>query len=166
MAGEPTITVVGNATGDAELKALPSGAMLCSWTLASTPRVKKGDAWEDGEATFYRCTAWRQLAESAAETITRGMRLVVHGKLKTRSYETAAGEKRLSVELDVEDVGPSLMWATAVVTKASRNGGGGGGARAGESGFRKSGGGTRPADDPWGSVPPPSGPSDDEDIPF
>lgn len=141
MAGEPTITICGNATGDAELKFLGSGAALCSWTVACTPRVKKGDEWADSDTVFYRCTAWRQLAESAAETITRGMRVLVHGRLKVRPYEKD-GEKRLSVEIDVEHVGPELRYATASVKKVGRSSE------------------APPADDPWGSAPAPGGDSE------
>lgn len=122
MAGEPDVVVCGNATADAELKYLSSGVALCSWTVAATPRVKQGDQWTDGETVFYRCTAWRQLAEQAAETITKGMRLLVHGRLKVRGYEKD-GEKRTSIEIDVEHVGPELRYATATVAKVSRQGG-------------------------------------------
>jgi single-strand DNA-binding protein len=149
MSGEPVITVVGNAAGDAEMKFLPSGVALCSFTVVSTPRVKQGDSWVDGEPTFYRCTAWRQLAESAGETITRGMRLIVQGRLTTRSYETSAGEKRLSVELDVDAVGPELRYATAKVNKVSR----GSGAPASSA-----------TADPWAGTPVAA--ADDEDSPF
>lgn len=133
------LTICGNTTADAEIKYLPSGVALASWTVACTPRVKKGETWEDGETAFYRCTAWRQMAESVAETITRGMRVLVYGKLRIRTYDKD-GEKRTSVEIDVEHVGPDLRYATATVNKVSRGGGGGGG-NAG------------PSDDPWGSAP-------------
>lgn len=122
MSGEPPITVCGNVTADSELKFLPSGVALCSWTLACTPRVKKGDAWEDGETVFYRCTAWRQQAENCAEVITRGTRVLVHGRLKVRGYEKD-GQKRQSIEIDVEHVGPELRYATAKVNKVQRSGG-------------------------------------------
>lgn len=178
MAGEGQITVVGNATAEADLKFTPSGAAVCNWTLACTPRVKDGDDWRDGETTFYRCAAWRQLGESAAETITKGMRLLVHGRLRTRQWETQEGEKRLSVELDVDHVGPELRFATARVQKVSRgqNGGQGGswgqqgGNGGGESEFRRSGGGTKDSgqggyDDPSGSAPP-AGKNDEDEPPF
>lgn len=149
MAGEPDLVICGNATADAELKYLPSGVALCSWTVASTPRVKDRDSWRDGETVFYRCTAWRQLAESAAETITRGMRLLVHGKLKVRSYEKD-GEKRTSIEIDVENVGPELRYATASVKKVGRS-------------SEQTG---SPADDPWGSAPAASQQAGDDSPPF
>lgn len=150
MAGEPTIAVCGNATADAEIRYLSSGAGVASWTLACTPRVKKGDEWSDGETVYYRCSAWRQLGENCVETITRGMRLVVVGRLKVRSYEKD-GEKRTSIELDVDHVGPDLRNATATVRKVSR-------------GSDSGGSGAAPADDPWGS-PAPAATSDDSDEP-
>lgn len=155
MSGEPIVTIVGNATADAQLRYTGAGAAVASFTVAQTPRTKKGDEWVDGNPTFYRCSAWRQLAEGCAETITRGMRLVVHGRLTTREYEKD-GQTRMSVELDVEAVGPDLRYATASVQKANRSDGGS--APHGRSG---SGGGA-PADDPWGDVPPPG----DSDAPF
>lgn len=122
MANEPMITVIGNATEDAQLRFTPNGVGVASWTVAVTPRTKQGDTWSDGESTFYRCSAWRQLAEPCAETIKRGMRLIVHGRLTTRSYDKD-GQTRISIELDVEGVGPDLRFATAAVTKSSGNGG-------------------------------------------
>jgi len=124
MANEPILTIVGNATADAEMRVLNSGAEVATFTVAVTPRVKDGDSWVDGEATFYRCSAWRQHAEPVAETVTRGMRLIVQGRLKTRSYEKD-GQTRTSIELDVDAVGPELRYAKATVTKIDRNGGGG-----------------------------------------
>lgn len=121
MANEPMIYLVGNATGDAELRFLSSGVGVASFSVAVTPRVKDGDNWADGETTYYRCSAWRQMAEAVGETVTKGMRLVVHGRLKTRTWEKD-GEKRLSLEVDVEEVGPSLRYATATVTKVARDG--------------------------------------------
>lgn len=122
MAGEPMITVCGNATSDVDLKFLPSGAAVASWTLACTPRVKKDDQWLDGDTVFYRCSAWRQHAENCAETITKGSRILVHGKLKVRKYEKD-GQERTSVEIDVEHVGPELRYATAKINKVGRTGG-------------------------------------------
>lgn len=122
MAGEPTVTVVGNATNDPDLKYLPSGAAVASWTLACTPRVKKEDQWLDGETVFYRCSVWRQHAENVVETITKGSRVLVHGKLKVRKYEKD-GQERQSIEIDVEHVGPELRYATAKISKISRQGG-------------------------------------------
>lgn len=121
MAGEPLITVVGNATEDPSLRFLPSGAGVASWTLACTPRVKKGEEWIDGDTIFYRCSCWRQQAENVVETITKGSRVLVHGKLKVRAYEKD-GQQRQSIEIDVEHVGPELRYATAKVAKVQRNG--------------------------------------------
>jgi single-strand DNA-binding protein len=143
MAGETPITVIGNLTADPELRFTPSGAAVANFTVASTPRTfdKQSNEWKDGEALFLNCSVWRQAAENAAESLTRGMRVIVSGRLKARSYETREGEKRTVFEIDVDEVGPSLKYATAKVTKTTRSGGQGGG------GF--SGGG----DDPWASSP-------------
>jgi len=166
MAGETVITVVGNLTDDPELRFTPSGAAVASFTVASTPRSfdKNTNEWKDGDALFLRCSIWRQAAENVAESLTKGMRVVVQGRLRQRSYETREGEKRTVVELDVEEVGPSLKYATAKVTKASRGSGGGGfgggdsrgdwsggsgggGSRGG--GQQSGGGGNAPQEDPW-----------------
>jgi single-strand DNA-binding protein len=142
MAGETPITVVGNLTADPELRFTPSGAAVANFTVASTPRTldKQSNEWKDGETMFLNCSVWRQAAENAAESLQRGMRVIVQGRLKARSYETREGEKRTVFEIDVDEVGPSLKYATAKVTKTTRSGGQGGG-----GGF--SGGG----DDPWAS---------------
>ena len=128
MAGETVVTVVGNLTADPELKFTPSGAAVANFTVASTPRNydKGSNAWVDGDALFMRCSVWRQAAENVAESLSRGDRVMVQGRLKQRSYETAQGEKRTVVELEVEDVGPALKYATAKVTRISRDGGQGG----------------------------------------
>jgi single-strand DNA-binding protein len=141
MAGETVITVVGNLVDDPELRFTPSGAAVANFRIASTPRTfdRQSNEWKDGEALFLSCSVWRQAAENVAESLQKGMRVVVQGRLKQRSYETREGEKRTVVELDVEEVGPSLKYATAKVTRASRGGGGGG----------YGGGG----DDPWASSP-------------
>src|SRR5258708_2099075 len=138
MAGETVITVVGNLTDDPELRFTPSGAAVASFTVASTPRTfdKNSNEWKDGDALFLRCSIWRQAAENVAESLTKGMRVVVQGRLRQRSYETREGENRTVVELDVEEVGPSLKYATAKVTKAARGGGGGGGGFGGGGGSR------------------------------
>jgi single-strand DNA-binding protein len=140
MAGETPITVVGNLTADPELRFTPSGAAVANFTVASTPRTfdKQSNDWKDGEALFLNCSVWRQAAENAAESLTRGMRVIVSGRLKARSYETREGEKRTVFEIDVDEVGPSMKYATAKVTKTSRSGGG--------QGFQSGGG-----DDPWAS---------------
>jgi single-strand DNA-binding protein len=142
MAGETPITVVGNLTADPELRFTPSGAAVANFTVASTPRTfdKQTNEWKDGEALFLNCSVWRQAAENAAESLQRGMRVIVTGRLKARSYETREGEKRTVFEIDVDEVGPSLKYATAKVTKTTRQGGGQGGG----GGFGASGG-----DDPW-----------------
>jgi single-strand DNA-binding protein len=141
MAGETPITVVGNLTADPELRFTPSGAAVANFTVASTPRTfdRQTNDWKDGEALFLNCSVWRQAAENAAESLTRGMRVIVSGRLKARSYETREGEKRTVFEIDVDEVGPSMKYATAKVTKTSRSGGG--------QGYGSGGGG----DDPWAS---------------
>ena len=128
MAGETLITVVGNLTDDPELRFTPSGAAVANFTVASTPRNfdKNSNEWVDGEAMFLRCSIWRQAAENVAESLQRGMRVVVHGRLKARTYETREGEKRTVFEIDVEEIGPSLKFATAKVNRTSRQGSGGG----------------------------------------
>ena len=162
MAGDTVITVVGNLTSDPELRFTPSGAAVANFTVASTPRTldRQSGEWKDGEALFLRCNIWRQAAENVAESLTRGARVVVQGRLKQRSFETKEGEKRTVVELEVDEIGPSLRYATAKVNKVSR-GGGGGGDFGGGGGFTggggNRGGGSAPADDPWGSAPPAGG---------
>lgn len=179
MAGETVITVVGNLTNDPELRFTPSGAAVASFTVASTPRTmdRQSNEWKDGDPLFLRCTVWRQAAENVAETLHKGYRVIVQGRLKQRSFETREGEKRTVVELDVDEVGPSLKYATARVNKAGRSGGngggysgggnggaggygGGGGDRGGASGGYSGGsGGSAPVDDPWSQ--PPGGYSDE-----
>jgi single-strand DNA-binding protein len=140
MAGETPITVVGNLTADPELRFTPSGAAVANFTVASTPRTfdKQTNEWKDQETLFLNCSVWRQAAENAAESLQRGMRVIVQGRLKARSYETREGEKRTVFEIDVDEVGPSLKMATAKVTKTTRSGGG-------------QGGGFSGGDDPWAS---------------
>ena len=163
MAGDTVITVVGNLTADPELRFTPSGAAVANFTVASTPRTfdKNSNEWKDGEALFLRCSVWRQAAENVAESLHRGTAVIVQGRLKQRSYETKEGEKRTVYELDVEEVGPSLRWATAKVTKASRGGGGGGGGYGGGGGGGQSfggsnGGGSGGGSDIW-ETPAPAG---------
>lgn len=126
MSGETQIHIVGNLVEAPELRFTPSGAAVANFTIASTPRTfdKASGDWKDGEPLFMRCSLWRQAGENAAESLTRGMRVIATGALKQRSYETKEGEKRTVVELDVEEIGPSLKYATAKVTKAQRSGGG------------------------------------------
>ncbi|MCP2168902.1 single-stranded DNA-binding protein [Goodfellowiella coeruleoviolacea] len=149
MAGETTITVVGNLTADPELRFTQSGAAVATFTVASTPRTfdRQSGEWKDGEALFLRCNVWRQAAENVAESLTRGARVIVSGRLRQRSFETKEGEKRTVVELEVDEIGPSLRYATAKVNKVSRGAGGGGG-------FGGPSGSSAPMDDPWGSAPP------------
>jgi single-strand DNA-binding protein len=160
VAGDTIITVVGNLTADPELRFTPSGAAVANFTVASTPRTfdRQTNEWKDGEALFLRCNIWREAAENVAESLTRGSRVVVTGRLKQRSFETREGEKRTVVELEVDEIGPSLRYATAKVNKASRSGGGGGGFGGGGGGGSSrpaapSGGSSAPAEDPWGSAP-------------
>ncbi len=148
MAGETVITVVGNLTADPELRFTPSGAAVANFTIASTPRNfdKQSNEWKDGDTLFLSCSIWRQAAENVAESLQKGMRVVASGRLKQRSYETREGEKRTVVELDVEEVGPSLKYATAKVARVQRSGGGGGYSGGGQ-------GGGQGGDDPWASSP-------------
>jgi single-strand DNA-binding protein len=153
MSGETVITVVGNLVDDPELRFTPSGAAVANFRIASTPRTfdRQTNEWKDGEALFLSCSVWRQAAENVAESLQKGMRVVIQGRLKQRSYETREGEKRTVVELEVEEVGPSLKYATAKVARVQRSGGGGG-----YSGGGTSGGG---GDDPWASSPAQGGSS-------
>jgi len=150
MAGETVITVVGNLVDDPELRFTPSGAAVANFRIASTPRTfdRQTNEWKDGDALFLTCSVWRQAAENVAESLQKGMRVVVQGRLKSRQYETREGEKRTVFEIDVDEVGPSLRYATAKVTKAGRSSGGGG--------YGASGGGA-PANDPWASSAPAGG---------
>ncbi|MDZ5619380.1 single-stranded DNA-binding protein [Nocardioides bizhenqiangii] len=159
MAGETVITVVGNLVDDPELRFTPSGAAVANFRIASTPRTfdKQSNEWKDGDALFLSCSVWRQAAENVAESLQKGMRVVVQGRLKSRQYETREGEKRTVFEIDVEEVGPSLKYATAKVTRAQRSGGGGYGSQGGgQAGGGYSGGGA-PAADPWASSGPAEG---------
>ncbi|MGW4165224.1 single-stranded DNA-binding protein [Streptomyces sp. NPDC004788] len=168
MAGETVITVVGNLVEDPELRFTPSGAAVAKFRIASTPRTfdRQTNEWKDGESLFLTCSVWRQAAENVAESLQKGMRVVVQGRLKQRSYEDREGVKRTVYELDVEEVGPSLRNATAKVTRTTGRGGqggyggggqqGGGGGWGGNSGGGQQGGGA-PSDDPWASSAPSGG---------
>ncbi len=153
MSGETTLTIVGNLTADPELRFTPSGVAVASFTVASTPRRYNTQSaqWEDGDPLFLRCSIWRQAAENLAESLTRGARVVVTGRLEQRSYETKEGDKRTVVELTADEVAASLKYATATVAKASRNGAGTTQNRAKT---------TTAGDDPWGRAP--AVPSDEE----
>lgn len=174
MAGETVITIIGNLTNDPELRFTPSGAAVANFTVASTPRTfdRQANEWKDGETLFLRCSVWRDAAENVAESLQRGTRVLVSGRLRSRSYETKEGEKRTVIEMEVDEVGPSLRYATAKVAKTSRGGGGsggyggggGGGYGGGGGGFGGGGGGggygggqQAPADDPWATAASPGG---------
>jgi len=159
MAGETVITLVGNLVDDPELRFTPSGAAVAKFRIASTPRTydRQSGEWKDGESLFLTCNVWRQAAENVAESLQRGMRVIVQGRLRQRSYETREGEKRTVFEVEVDEVGPSLKSATARVNKTTRGSGSGSGGGFGSSGGGTSGGnnsGGAPADDPWAVATP------------
>ena len=164
MAGDTIITIIGNLTADPELRFTPSGAAVANFTVASTPRQfdRTSNEWKDGETLFMRCSVWRDAAENVAESLQRGARVLVSGRLKSHSYETKEGEKRTVIEMDVDEVGPSLKYATAKVNRTQRGTGGGGfnsggnaAAAGGQSGGTAagSGGKSAPAEDPWATGP-------------
>lgn len=172
MAGDTIVTIVGNLTNDPELRYTPSGAAVANFTIASTPRTfdKSSNEWKDGETLFMSCSVWREQAENVAESLTKGTKVIAQGRLQMRSFETREGEKRTVVEMQVDEIGPSLARATAKVVKVGRGGGGNGGnvqsggyAGAGGSqaggfggggwGSQGGGGGQQPQDDPWATGP-------------
>ena len=157
MAGDTTITVVGNLTDDPELRFTPSGAAVAKFRVASTPRFldRQSGEWKDGEPLFLACNIWRDAAEHVAESLQRGARVIVTGRLRQRSYETREGEKRTVIELEVDEIGPSLRYATAKVQKMARSGGGGGFGASG--GGRPQGGNGGNFDDPWATAAPAAG---------
>lgn len=148
MAGETQITVVGNLTNDPELRFTPSGSAVANFTVASTPRTydRQTNEWKDGETLFLRASAWRETAENIAESLTKGTRVIVTGRLKSRSYETKEGEKRTVIELDVDEIGPSLRYANAKVNRVQRS----------NQGQAPRGQGA-PANDPWATPAEPGG---------
>mgnify|MGYP003391170944 CR=1 FL=1 len=150
MAGETTITIVGNLTADPELRFTPSGAAVANFTVASTPRTfdRQSNEWKDGETLFMRCSVWRDAAENVAESLQRGTRVIVSGRLKSRSYETKEGEKRTSIEREVDEIGPSLRDATAQVTRAAS-------ARDSSGGAPRGGG--QVTEEPWAASAPDAG---------
>jgi len=158
-AGDTNITLVGNLVDDPELRFTPSGAAVAKFRVASTPRFldKQTNEWKDGESLFLTCNVWRQAAENVAESLQRGMRVIVQGRLKQRSYETKEGEKRTVFEVEVDEVGPSLRNATAKINRGQRSSGGGGGFGGSSGG----GGGAVSTDDPW-ATPAPAGDFSDE----
>lgn len=145
MAGDTIITVIGNLTADPELRYTQNGLAVVNFTIASTPRVfdRQANEWKDGEALFLRASVWREFAEHVASSLSKGSRVIAQGRLKQRSYETKEGEKRTSIELEIEEIGPSLRYATAQLTRTS-----GGDQQGGQR--RQGGGQSRPADEPWG----------------
>jgi single-strand DNA-binding protein len=163
MAGDTIITIVGNLTNDPERRFTPSGAAVANFTIASTPRTfdRQSNEWKDGETLFMRCSVWREAAENVAESLTRGTAVIAQGRLQSRSFETREGEKRTVLEMQVDEIGPSLRRATAKVTKAQRGGGGGFGGGSGSGGSGGGGwggsgassGGGQPVDDPWATGP-------------
>lgn len=156
MAGETIISVVGNLTADPELRFTPSGAAVANFTIASTPRTfnKETSQWVDGAALFMRCNIWRQPAENVVESLTRGMRVIAQGRLRQRQYETKDGEKRTVVELEVDEIGPALKYATAKVNKVERSGGNTGGSQATRTPAKKDDPWAAQKDDPWAGAPP------------
>ena len=144
-AGDTTITMIGNLVDDPELRFTPSGAAVAKFRVASTPRYldKATNEWKDGDSLFLQCQIWRQAAENVAESLTKGMRVILSGRLKQRSYETKEGEKRTVFEVEVDEVGPSLRNATAKVTRTQRAGGSGGAAAPAADAFN---------DDPWAAA--------------
>lgn len=153
MAGETVITVIGNLTAEPELRFTPSGAAVANFTIASTPRVfdRQTNDWKEGEALFLRASIWKEAAENVAETLTKGMRVIAQGRLRSRSYDTKEGERRTVMELEIDEIGPSLRFASAKVTRTQRSGGGGGGFTnsAPQNTTQQGGGWNAPAADPW-----------------
>ncbi|MGP5264757.1 MULTISPECIES: single-stranded DNA-binding protein [Glutamicibacter] len=159
MAGETVITVIGNLTADPELRFTPSGSAVANFTIASTPRTfdRDSNGWKDGEALFLRASVWRESAENVAETLTKGMRVIAQGRLRSRSYDTKEGERRTVMELEVDEIGPSLRFASAKVTRTQRASGGSGGFQPTHApqdtqqnnAPRQGGGWNAPANDPW-----------------
>jgi len=154
MAGETIITVIGNLTADPELRFTPSGSAVANFTIASTPRTfdKQSNEWKDGEGLFLRSAVWKEAAENVAETLTKGMRVIAQGRLKARSYDTKEGERRTVMELEIDEIGPSLRFASAKVTRTQRSGGGGN-FQPQQGGYNQQsaprGGQNAPAADPW-----------------
>lgn len=167
MAGETPITIIGNIVAEPELRFTPAGAAVCNFRVASTPRTynKQTQQWEDGEAMFLTCNAWRQLGENTAESLTKGMRVIVTGKLKQRSFQTREGENRSVFEIDVEEVGPSLRYATAQVNRNPQQGGQQTNQQQAQQNAQQ-GLGAQPANDPWQSQGGFSGQGSNDEVPF
>jgi single-strand DNA-binding protein len=166
-AGDTTITIIGNLVNDPELRYTPTGQAVATFRVASTPRFmdRQTNEWKDGDSLFLSCNVWRQAAENVAESLQRGMRVIVSGRLRQRSYETKEGEKRTVYEVEVDEVGPSLRNASAKVNRSARSGSGsgfgGGPSGAGGQGGYGGGAGGRATDDPWAAEPGDSGFSDE-----
>jgi single-strand DNA-binding protein len=166
-AGDTNITIIGNLVNDPELRYTPTGQAVATFRVASTPRFmdRTTNEWKDGDSLFLSCNVWRQAAENVAESLQRGMRVIVSGRLKQRSYETREGEKRTVYEIEVDEVGPSLRNASAKVSRSSRSSGGGFGGQSGQSGQGGQSGyggcAGRAADDPWAADPADNGFSDE-----
>jgi single-strand DNA-binding protein len=164
VAGETVLTVIGNLTADPELRYTPGGHAVASFTVASTPRSfdKHANEWKDGAALFLRCSVWNQQAENVAESLTKGSRVIVQGRLQQRSYETREGEKRTVVELQADEVAPSLRYATAKVQRLTRSSSGGNAGGGWDDGGARGGGRRQDDPDPWASAPPAGSPTTDE----
>lgn len=156
--GSP-ITVIGNLTDDPELRFTPSGHAVCNFTVAVNERIRDADGnWKDGETSYFRCAAWRNIAENCAESLTKGSNVIIHGTVRTRAYDKNDGTKGISVDVNVDDIGASLKFATAKITRASRNNPQGqqGGGQPGQQGYQPNSGqhnGGQPANDPWATTP-------------
>jgi single-strand DNA-binding protein len=166
MAGETIITVVGNLTADPELRYTQNGVAVANFTIASTPRLfdRPSGEWKDGEALFMRASVWREFAEHVASSLTKGSRVIATGRLRQRSYETKEGEKRTSIELEVDEVGPSLRYATAQIQRQSSSGPKSTGGAVEDSWSSPAAGGA--VQDPWATAAPLDGPQAPEDAPF
>lgn len=166
--GDTQITIVGNVVNDVELRFVPNGAAVANFRVASTPRTynKNTSQWEDGESMFLTCNVWRQAAENVAESIKKGMRVIVQGRLKARTYQTKDGDNRTVFEVEVDEVGPSLKYATATVEKTPFSGGGNGGGYEQHGGKKESAGGFDNQSDPWNSAPQGGFAPQDENPPF
>ena len=162
MAGETTITVIGNLTNDPELRFTPGGDAVANFTVASTPRTfdAKSKEWKDGESLFLRASVWREAAENVAESLTKGMRVIVSGRLKSRSYETKEGEKRTVIELEVDEIGPSLRYANAKVNRTQRSGNGGNSQQSQSAAQQPWGGNPSASTQGWGNG------GADQEVPF
>jgi len=151
MAGETTLNITGNLVDDPELRFTPSGAAVANFKIASTPRTfdRQSNEWKDGETLFLRCSVWKEMAENVAESLTKGMRVIIEGRLKSRSYETKEGEKRTVIELEVDEIGPSLRYANAKVNRTQRNSNSGG-----FGGQQQPAMAAAPQADPWATPQP------------